>query len=137
MSAKIADKRTLTNLDEIRGHETVWYSAKTCWWTTRSEDLCCAHGMPMKGSNCPDGDGIPLDPSGSPLLMAETMKFLANAEGRNLNDGVYGKHGIDAFILAYHGNVIEVIRASGKDDVEWPRCAVEWDMYNDLLDGAK
>ena len=135
MAGQIADKRTLTNLDEIREHEQVWYSAKTCWWTTREEDLCCAHGMPMKGSNCPNEDGIPLDPSGSPLLMASVGDFLRNAEGKNMRGGVYGKHGIDAFILAYHGNVIEVVSAAGKDDVEWPRCAVGWDMYNKLLDG--
>ncbi len=127
MIVKIATKRTLTDLVEIRVRKTemVFYSAKTCWWTTDPDDLCCEHGQPMR--ECPDNyTGIPLDPAGAPLLQTDKVEsFLQDAEN-NLHH--YGKHGIAAFILAYHGNIVS------DDEHELPRCAVKWDRYNELLD---
>ena len=122
---KIANPRTLTNLDEIRAAkpEMVFYSTKTCWWTANPDDLCCSHGNPM--STCPDGmSQLPVDPAGAPLFQTDEVElFLQDAESHPEH---YGRHGLEAFILAYHGNIVS------EDGL--PRCAVGWDSYNKLLD---
>ena len=111
----IADPRTLTALDEVRKAkpEMVFYSSRTCWWATRSEDL-------VRTSD------VPVDPSGAPLFQTEDVEdFLSQAESEPSH---YGRRGIEAFILAYHGNVV--------NDDGRPLCAASWDSYNDLLDAA-
>jgi len=123
--ARIADPPVFTTLEEIRQTKpkTVFYSSKTCWWTTNPDDLCCAHGIPA--NDCVHGDvgGVPLDPAGAPLLLTyDVVGFLKDAEQ---NADRYGRHGIKAFVLAHHGNVIER---------GLPRCSTKWDSYNDLLD---
>lgn len=128
MGIRIADKRTLTSLDDIREAkpEMAFCSVKTCWWTTNPDDLCCDHGHPMK--ECPAGyDSIPLDPSGSPLFQTDDVEgFLKEAED---NAEHYGRHGLEAFILAYDGNVV-----ADEEAAPYHRCSSRWDSYNDLLD---
>lgn len=119
---KIADPRTLTSLDEIRNAKMVFYSAQTCWWTTNPDHL---YGEP---------GGIPLDPSGSPLFQDDDVEgWLHDAEKHAVDR--YGKHGIEALILAYHGNVVTESAWDSLD--EQPVCSTNWDSYNDLLDEAQ
>jgi len=123
---KIAKPLRLHDLEDIRRQQPaiVFYSAKTCWWTSDPNDLCCPHGNPMRTCPAGDGDGIPLDPSGSPLFQTDDVEgFLKSAEEAPEH---YGRHGLRAFILAYHGNVLS------EDGL--PRCSSKWEMYNDLLD---
>ena len=119
---QIASPRTLTDLNEIRDAEMLFDSSKTCWWTTNPNDLCDETGFPT-----PPGarqDSLPLDPSGAPLFQSDDVKgFLQKCEE---DAQQYGKHGIEAFILAYHGNVLS--------DEGFSSCAVKWDLYNNLLD---
>lgn len=123
---KIANPRKVTSLDDVRQQrpEMIYYSAKTCWWTANPDDLCCPHGNPM--STCPADDrgGIPLDPSGSPLFQTRDVEGWLGACEADAQR--YGRHGLRALILAYHGNVLS------EDDL--PRCSSKWDTYNDLLD---
>jgi hypothetical protein len=113
---KIAEVRTLRSLDEIRKAkpEMVFYSARTCWWTTNPKDLGC-------------GPDVPLDPAGAPLFQTDDVEgFLASAEAEPEH---YGRHGLEAFILAYHGNVVST------DGL--PRCSPHWEQYNKLLDALE
>lgn len=121
-SVRIADK--LVSLQDVLDAkpETAWYSVHTCWWTTNPEHLEQIRVL----LNEPR-DGVPVDPSRSPLFMAPALDFIKDAQN---NVEHYGKHGIDAFMLAYHGNVV------ASDDPRLPRCAAEWESYNKLLDEA-
>lgn len=118
---RIAEK--LTSLEDVRASKatTVWYSARTCWWTTDPRHLEDVRAM--RGDSV---ESIPTDPSGSPLLTTDDVDgFLKAALAQPEH---YGHHGIDAFMLAYHGNVVS---PTGQ-----PRCAAGWESYNALLDEA-
>lgn len=122
---RIADPRTLTTWQELRAAKPkmIYYSARTCWWTTDPDDLCCPDGHPMR--DC-DYGGIPLDPAGAPIFQlddVELEQFLMSAEAEAEH---YGRHGLDAFVLAYAGNVIA--------EHGLARCATDWELYNGLLD---
>ena len=104
---------TLEKLAEDPEQEAV-YSIGTCWWSLWDDKW-------MPYNRC----GIPLDPSGSPLMQAPLKKFLENALA---NEKSYGKHGMDAFVAAFHGNVR---RWDGE-----PLCFKEWERYNNLLDSS-
>ncbi len=120
---RIADERTLTSLQQLRDARPamIFYSIRTCWWTANPDDLCCPEGHPMK--DC-EYRGIPLDPAGAPLCQTDDIDaFLREAE---VNPSHYGRHGLEAFILAYHGNIVS--------EEGLPRCATKWDSYNSLLD---
>ncbi len=122
---RIASPRTLTAWKELRDTkpEMIYYSSRTCWWTADPEHLYCQDGQLSKDCGC---GGIPLDPAGAPLFMADDLEqFIAEAKAHEKDH--YGPHGLDALILAYHGNVVS------EDGL--PRCAVDWDTYGKLLDG--
>jgi len=55
----------------------------------------------------------------------DPMGFITHAEG---NPTHYGKHGLDAFVAAYHGNATT-------DDGR-PTSFSTWDEYNELIDNA-
>lgn len=116
---RIASK--LTSLQDVLDAkpDTVWYSSRTCWWTTNPDHL--------EETRIGRGDSkgsIPTDPAGAPLFMTNNVEgFLKDAADHADH---YGKHGIDAFMLAYHGNV--------ENEDGMPRCSTQWDQYNQLLD---
>lgn len=92
----------------------IYYSIGTCWWTMNPRDL-------YRHPEC----GLPCDPRGGMLMEChEPLDFLTQAEQ---NPEHYGKHGIKAFMAAYHGGVR--IKASGL-----PTCFDGWDKYNELID---
>jgi hypothetical protein len=96
-------------------YRMAFYGANTCWWTSSENDL---YKKP--------GSGLPCDPRGGMLFQTsdgDLGKFLDSAQE---NVEHYGKHGIRAFLAAYHG---VVIAANGN-----PTCCESWKDYNDLLD---
>ena len=93
--------------------DKVYYSVSTTWWTVSMDDL---YRHPK--------NGLPCDSRGCMLLTGDPAKFIAGAED---NVKKYGKHGINAFITAYHGNII----LQGKG---WPTCLDNWEEVNRLLD---
>lgn len=110
------------DLDSIIASEpqTIWYSALTCWWTHRRTDLC-QHPQ----------SGIPTDPRGAPLLMLQPASHVKDFFRRvrlSARDGVYGKHGLDAFIAAHAANC-----QVGIDDPR-PTSLQTWREYNLLID---
>ncbi len=102
-------------LQEIKDSEpkTIWYSMNTCWWTHRSTDL---RTLP---------NGLPCDPRGGVLMMAEAEAFIFDAEA---NPAHYGKHELTAFIAAHNDNCI----VSQNDSRN--TCLRSWQEYNDILD---
>lgn len=92
----------------------IFYGANTCWWTARRIDL-------YRHPEC----GLPCDPRCGMLFETnDVLKFFDDAEKNVLH---YGKYGLRAFLLAYHGCVV----AKEKD---WPTCFSTWDEYNQLID---
>ena len=106
-----------TTLEDIKAEApgTIWHSVNTCWWTHRSGDLCSVDNKP---------DGLPCDPRGGMLMMADGGEFLAGAEAR---PDFYGEHGLDAFIAAHNDNCV-VSRSDHRST-----CLRTWEEYNDLL----
>lgn len=113
--------RESVTFEEVYGEATtIWYSAGTCWWTHRPEDVREATILSGK-----KGSQIPLDPFGSPLFYAEgkAKDFLDSAR-QNLDH--YGRHGLRAFMAAHHRNVFD---GAGK-----PTASKSWDDYNSAID---
>ena len=95
-----------------------FYGANTPWWTSSEHDLYEKPGI-----------GLPCDPRGGMLFQSgegDLDKFLKSAESQ---PEAYGKHGIRAFLAAYHG-VVEVWNGQKL----LPTCLDNWDAYNELLD---
>ena len=97
------------------------YAVDRCWWS-----LWDNAWMPYTLDGEPGG--IPRDPRGSVLVQAPLDKFWQAAGD---NPGHYGRHGLDALVAAFHGNV-EVLNPAG---LWFPTSLRSWDAYNDLLDG--
>ena len=108
-----------TTLEEIKtaAPRTIWFSVGTCWWTHQAKDL---H---QHGDN---PGGLPCDPRGGMLMMADANAFLVAAEANPL---FYGEHGLGAFIAAHNDNCV-VSLADRR-----PSCLRTWKEYNDLLGG--
>jgi len=88
------------------------YGLQTCWW--KIGDPC--YELPSSG--------LPCGPRGEILL--ETDDPIAFIQQAEQNPNHYGKHGINAFMAAYHGNLIT--------EKGLPTSLETWDMYNDLID---
>ena len=102
------------NLEQIKAiakeYDRLVYGVNTCWWKI---------GDPIyKHEN-----DLPCGPRGEVLL--ETDDPVGFMEAAFKNPGHYGKYGLDAFVAAYHGNVITI---DGK-----PTSFETWDKYNELL----
>ena len=95
------------------------YGAMTPWWFVGER-------LPYQNPS-----GLPSDPRGGLLLQIDKpdgfRKFIQSAVD---NPAHYGKHGLQAFALAYHGNL--VVAGTGK-----PTCLNSWDQYNAVLDGKE
>lgn len=108
------------SLDDIKvqaaNAEMVVYGAVTCWWHLwPSKDMYTVDNAP---------NGLPCDPRGGVLMQTnDVMGFIQQAEQSPEH---YGKHGIDAFVASYHGNVLT--------DDDKPTCFSDWGSYNNLLD---
>lgn len=112
---RIASPQPVFSLNQIRETEPkmIFYATSTCWWTANANDL-------YKDSST----GLPCDPRGCTLLQTDNIEgFLKSAVE---NSDHYGKYGLTAFVLAYHGNII-------KPDGS-PTSFRRWDDYNQLLD---
>ena len=89
------------------------YGASTCYWLI---------GRPVYSH--PD-TGLPCGPRSEMLMEChDPSGFIRDAED---NPQYYGRHGLDAFIAAYHGNL--VVASSG-----FPTSYSSWEEYNLLLD---
>lgn len=121
---KLKLRKPQITLDEIKAQVesgdcgSIYYGANTCWWTTDSRHL---YKHPMFPH-------LPCDPRAGVLMEChDPKKFIEQAEQ---NPEHYGRHGLDAFVAAYHGNVIIA-------DNGWPTCFEGWEKYNALLDEQK
>lgn len=105
----------------------VYYGANTCWWTCDPVDLYTRKydGLRVNGQAIPEGR-LPCDPRGGMLLEAHDVNLFFNEAVHNVSH--YGKHGIRAFLAAYHGNVVV-----SETDTR-PTCFSQWHDYNRLLD---
>ena len=95
----------------------IFYSALTCWWT---HDRLHLQRHPVSK--------LPCDPRGAPLYETKhVMEFFRQARLK-AREGVYGKHGLDAFVAAHHLNCLtsEADRRA--------TCFTTWKDYNDLID---
>jgi len=95
------------------------YAVHSPWWSLFEDEW-----MPYR---CP-GTRIPCDPRGSVLMQGNLRQFWDTAIGSPEH---YGRHGINAFMLAFHGN-LEVLKAETLRYL--PTSLDSWDAYNDLLD---
>lgn len=110
---KLQNAMTLDRIKlEARKADRLVYAARTCWWKV---------GDPIY--RLPDTQ-LPCDPRGSVLF--ETDKPLDFIEAAEKNQNHYGKHGLEAFVAAYHGNVTT--------DAGRPTSFDSWDEYNTLID---
>jgi hypothetical protein len=103
-----------TTLEEIKNvavdSSRLVYGFNTCWWKI---------GDPVYSRV-----GMPCGPRGEMLLETDDpITFLAIAMA---NPGHYGKHGLDAFVAAYHGNLVT--------EDGHPTSLESWDEYNRLID---
>lgn len=106
-----------TTLGDIRKARprTIYYGARTCWWTHRSSDL-------RRHPGC----GLPCDPRCGVLMETNDVAgFLKAAED---NPAHYGRHGLEVFMAAHNDNMV-VSKADPR-----PTCFETWDEYNDVLD---
>lgn len=114
--AKLAEKRR--TIADVRAAHTqiIYYGALTCWWSDEPTPYR------TRGKY-----QLPCDPRGGVLMETRNVEgFLKDAEA---NPEYYGRHGLAAFELALHGNVLA--------DNGLPTCFEGWDQYNDLLDAER
>jgi hypothetical protein len=122
---------TLEEIKErVRRTGFVCYGMRSCWWAEHTFYTLAK----QPGDKMP---GLPVDPRGAPLMQVtdesrtpsgertEAMEFVRMAER---NPTFYGRHGLNAFVAAYHGNVLT---EDGK-----PTCLRDWEDYNRMLDEA-
>lgn len=95
------------------------YGAMTPWWFVGER-------LPYQNKS-----GLPSDPRGGVLFQIDKpngfREFLQTAMDSPTH---YGKHGLEAFALAYHGNI--VVKDTGK-----PTCLDSWEHYNAVLDATR
>jgi hypothetical protein len=105
-------------LEQIESEEpkTLWVARHTCWWTHRQEDL----SKNPEGKMC-DPRGGDVDPIGHVKDYLRRMKL-------NAREGVYGKHGIAAFMAAHNDNC----KVSERD--ERSTCMQFWRDYTAQID---
>ena len=118
MEHKMFKLTNKTSLNEIKAlaevSDRLVYGFQTCWWKIGNP----VYTIP--GSHC-----LPCGPRSEVLLETDNpVKFIEAAEQ---NPGHYGKHGLDAFVAAYHGNVVV-------EETGFPTSFNTWNKYNDLLD---
>jgi hypothetical protein len=118
----IAEEVTMETVKTIAKYsKIILYGANTCWWTASWNDIY----------RHPDV-GLPCDPRGGVLMQTNGEdgweEFIKQAEE---NPTHYGKHGLRAFLLAYHG-CVKVQSAKTGNIV--PTCLSTWQEYNDLID---
>ncbi len=100
----------------LKPHARVLYAVSTCWW--------CIDAPPEFVNPRYEKHGLPCDPRGSMLMETNNLKRWLQAAKDNPDH--YGKHGLLAFMAAYHGNVCAT---NGN-----PTSASSWQEYNDLID---
>lgn len=112
---KIIQKTTLEQIIQLaESSNRLVYGVMTCWWKI---------GDPVYKNSI----GLPCGPRGEVLFeMPDPKKFVEAAQGAVKH---YGKHGMDAFVAAYHGNLID---KDGK-----PTSLEGWGKYNEILDKQK
>ena len=111
---KIITKTKLDALELIAKHipdTQVCWGANSCWWCLFTDVKRTLPG------------GIPCGPRGSVLFQGGLADFMKAGLSKPEH---YGKHGVDAFIAAYDGNLL--------DDDGKPTSFDSWDQYNALLD---
>ena len=96
--------------DEFDLEGQICYGIYSCWWCLLKHHPGYRNG------------GLPCDPLGGMLLQAPAAKFIESAEN---NPEHYGEYGLEAFMAAYHGNVIT-------DDGK-PTALKSFKKYNDLI----
>lgn len=103
------DFKSLSEITEEAGRSyRVMYAMRTCWWAFGS-----AKYKHLESD-------LPSCPRGSLLMQhSDALEFIAKAQQ---NPGFYGKYGISAFVLAFHGNLL--------NDDGWPTSLQSWDDYN-------
>lgn len=96
------------------------YAVHSPWWMIwETADTQPPYRVP--------GGSVPCDPRGSVLLQTDDPHaFIAPAES---NPSHYGKHGLRAFVAAYHGNV--VVEKGGRF---LPTSLDSWDAYEAAID---
>jgi len=123
--------RESVTFEQVRAEaKTIWYAVRTCWWTHKPEDVREATIIAGGGEK----GGIPLDPSGCPLMFAEgkAKDFLDSAAR---NPQAYGKHGLRAFMAAHHRNAFEnSSKLLGGKETGKPTSAKTWDECNAAID---
>jgi len=126
----------ITILEEVtieqikqRKQPMIFYGANTCWWSDDPNHLGQTPPRVLVINNREvQGGGLPCDPRQGMLMETRTPEeFLRLSEE---NPSYYGKHGIRAFMAAYHG-VVVVLKGGGQRQ---PWCFTSWDEYNELLD---
>lgn len=110
-----------------RGDRMVFYGINTCWWAISWGQLYKhrPHVMTIAGRETMS-PGLPCDPRGGMLLQTEDVDGFFDSAIKNAVH--YGKHGLRAFLAAYHGNVV----VSQID--QRPTCFAGWEDYNRVLD---
>ena len=101
----------IQKLVDVPGAQAYW-AVNTCWWTADSKHLYRGPG------------GLTMDPRGSVLMQAGLGGFLESAE-KNIEH--YGRHGLRAFMAAYHMNIVS---EPGMN----PTSFESWAEYNRLID---
>lgn len=112
----------------------IFFGGQTCWWTDKGDHLYNGHGLgprtatnPLTGKELREEWNIPAGPRNEPLLEAhDPAKFIRQAE--EAPSGYYGKHGLDAFMAAYHGNIV----VNSRNDL--PTSFQGWAEYNRIID---
>jgi hypothetical protein len=113
---KIIKKTSLEEAKTLAGeYGYLIYGAQSCWW---------AVGPPRYKSPI---TGIPVDPIGGVLF--ETNDPMGFIEAAEKAPDHYGENGLDAFVAAYHGNLVT--------DRGIPTAFRSWDKYNDILNKQK
>lgn len=106
--------KDIENRVKSKSGRKVIYGAMSPWWYI---------GKPLY--RVPNAEfPLPCDPRGGLLLETDDLEGFLKAAKDNVDK--YGKYGLDAFMLAYHGNVIT--------DKGLPTCLKSWKEYNDLID---
>ena len=116
---RIVQGTTLKELEERATADPqciVTYAVHTCWWGAGGDAFL--YTIPTG-----TGHGLPCDPRGSVLMQGTLPEFLKAAKA---NPDHYGRHGLDAFMAAYHGNLLT--------DEDKPTSLGGWEQYNQLLD---
>lgn len=115
MSVRIDHEVTLPEVAKMAEKTgMIYYGALTPWWSAE---------LPGYRTG-----GVPCDPRGGVLFETDSPDgFLHTARTSVMH---YGKHGLRAFLLAYHGCVV----VDGGEKDGYPTCLKNWDEYNNLID---